>query len=218
MLPDVGLIDMFTATSLHRQASNLQGGAEVAAEIVARWIAAFRERHPPGQEPRLDPDYNYFRRPLHPDIEAEIRAVQARQQSTATVLEVCRRINEDGSWGERENSLMRSITCADYEAAIVGAAGHDLKLILLQSMDFLKNRSNFENGFGGGIQAFVDACRAIWTREPDSRLGRLVRDVFADAGMQRHLDPPVVAAASDAAAAPRAAAQGGEAQASNQSG
>lgn len=196
MLPDIGLLDMFTVTSLHRQASKLAGGAEVAGELVEGWISAFRARHPLGHdESRLDRDYNYSRRSLHPDIEAEVRALLARQQSTATLLEVCRRVSEDQSWGSREDSLMRSITPADYEAAITAATGHDLKLILLQSMDFMKNRNAYEGSFGSGIESFVVACRAIVHREPDSRLGRLVRELFSDAGMESVLVLPAVAEA-----------------------
>lgn len=206
MLPEIGLVDMFTVTSLHRQASKLGGGEDVARELVARWIAAFRDNNPPGQDERIDPDFNFFRRPLHPEIEAEIRALMARHQSSATLLEVCRRIAEDRSWGNRENSLMRSITPAEYEAQIVAATGQDLKLILLESMDFLKNRGMFENSFGGGIESFVQACRAIVAREPESRLGRLVGDLFKDAGMQDKLAPPAQQPEVEAAVAAAPAA------------
>lgn len=193
MLPDIGLIDMFTVTSLHRQASSLSGGAEVARELVEGWISAFRACHPLGQEPRLAPHFNCSRQALHPDIEAEIRALLTRQQSTTTLLEVCRKVSEDQSWGSCENSLMLSITSAEYEAAIMAATGHSLKLILLQSMDFMKNRNAYERDFGSGIESFVVACRAIVHREPDSRLSRLVRELFSDAGMEGALALPAIA-------------------------
>lgn len=189
MLPDIGLVDMATVTSLHDQAMQLKGGAGLAQELVDSWLAAFRKRHPPGQEPELSPNVNYFRRPLHPDIEAEIRALQARQQSTATVLEVCRRVRDDSAWGKREEMLMKSVTPMGYEAAIRAASGGDLKLILLQSMDFLKNRGMYDTHFGGGIQSFLEACRAIVAREPGSRMTRLIRDLFRDAGIEGQLTP-----------------------------
>lgn len=189
-----GLLDMFTVTSLHYQAGTIPGAAPVGDEIVKAWIAAFRAQHPPGQEPQLDPDFNYSRRPLHPDIEAEIKAVQARTQSTATVIEVCRRVAEDRAWGAREESLMQSITPAGYEAAILAASGRELRLLLLQSMDFVKNRRMYEKHFGGGVQAFVDACRAVVVREPASRVGRLLTTLFADAKREALLAPPAAVA------------------------
>lgn len=41
MLPNVGLLDMFAATSLHDQAMRLAGGADLAPEIINAWIPAF---------------------------------------------------------------------------------------------------------------------------------------------------------------------------------
>lgn len=194
LIPNAGLLDMFTVTSLHYQAGTIAGGAAVGDEIVQAWVAAFRAQYPFGQEPKLDPDFNYFRKPLHPDIEAEIKAVQARTQSTATIIEVCRRVAEDQALGAREDSLMRSITPAAYEEAILAASGRELRLLLLQGMDFVKNRAMYEAHFGGGVQAFIDACQAIFAREPNSRIGRLVRTLFAEAKMEALIAPAGAAA------------------------
>jgi hypothetical protein len=205
LIPGAGLLDMFTVTSLHYQAGTIAGGAPFGEEIVQAWVTAFRAQHPPGQEPKLDPDFNFFHRPLHPDIEAEIKAVQTRTQSTATIIEVCRRVAEDRAWGAREESLMQSITPTAYEAAIQSATGRELRLLLLQSTDFVKNRAMYEAHFGGGVQAFVDACRGIFAREPTSRIGQLVRTLFADAKMEALISPPapaVVVPAPAAAATP----------------
>jgi hypothetical protein len=187
MLPDVGLWDMYKVTSLHDQAMRLVGGTGLARELVDGWLAASRQRYPVGQEPELDPDFNYFGRPLHPDIEAEIRAVQARKQSNATLLEVCRRVRDDHAWGRREETLMKSATPAEYEAAILAATGVDLKLVLLQSMDFLKNRGMYDGHFGGATQSFLEACRTIVAREQDPRFAGLIRDLFRSAGIEAEL-------------------------------
>ena len=187
MVPNAGLFDMATATSLHYQASTLIDGAQVGEELVQEWVAAFRAKHSLGQEPNLDTDLNFLIRPLHAAIEAEVRAVQARQQSTASILEVCRRVAQNCSWGTREESLMKSITAESYEAVIVAASGRELRLLLLQSMNFVKNRTMYERHFGTGVQAFEDACRLIFAREPESRLGRLLRTLFAGAGMESRL-------------------------------
>lgn len=202
LIPNAGLLDMFTVTSLHHQAGTIPGGAAVGDEIVQAWVAAFRAKHPPGQEPKVDSDFNFFHRQLHPDIEAEIQEVQARTQSTATIIEVCRRVAEDRAWGTREDSLMRSITPATYEAAILSASGRELRLLLLQGIDFVKNRTMYEAHFGGGVQAFIDACRDICAREPATRIGRLVLNLFVDAKMEALIVPPPTAVAVAVAGAP----------------
>jgi hypothetical protein len=199
LLPDIGLVDMYTVTSLCNLAEQMADGGDVGRELVNRWLTAFRERHPAGTESDLDPDRNYFGRPLHPDIAAELRAIQARKQSSATLLEVCRKINDDQSWGARETELMKSVTPAAYEAAILTAQGPDLKLLMLQSMDFLKNRSTWDEQFGGATQSFLDACRSIVERDKGTRLGRLVRDLFRDAGIEDLLAPGVGSSAAPAA-------------------
>jgi len=193
LLPDIGLLDMYTVTSLCGQAERMSAGADVAQELIDRWLAAFRERHPVGMEPDLDPDFNYSRRPLHPHIAAEISAIKARKQSSATLLEVCRRVRNDQAWGSRETTFMRSITPAEYESAILNAKGPDLKLLMLQSMDFLRNRRTYDDQFGGSSQSFLDACRAIVNRNEETRLETLIRDVFRDAGLGAELAPAVAA-------------------------
>ncbi|QQE89287.1 NTPase KAP [Azotobacter chroococcum] len=189
MLPDVGLLDMFLVTSLHEQAGRLAGGAGLAQEFIDSWLAEFRQRHRLGEE--LAQDFNHFGRPLHPDISSEISMVQARQQSTITLLEVCRRIREEHGWGKREEILMKSVTPADYEAVIRAAKGADLKLLLLQSMDFLKNRNMYDSHFGGATKSFLEACQAIVQHDPDIRLSWLIRNLFRDAGMESELTAPV---------------------------
>lgn len=206
MLPDVGMLDMYSVTSLHDEATSLSGGAALANELVANWLAAFRERHPAGQESNFDSDFNPFRRPLHPSISAEVSAMQARHQSTTTLLEVCRRVGHAHAWGRREEAFMAAITVADYETEILTARGADLKLILLQSMEFLTKRATYDKHFGNGIQNFLGACRAIVAREPDSRISRLLRSLFRDAGMEPDLMPvsEVHSPGEDAAAPPNA--------------
>lgn len=84
---------------------------------------------------------------------------------------------------------MKSVTPADYEAAILTASGATLKLILLQSMDFFKNRGMYDGPFGGATQSFLEACRAIIAREPGSRMAALIHDLFRDAGLEAELTP-----------------------------
>lgn len=187
MLPDVGLLDMFAVTSLHDQVVSWAGDSGLAQSLIANWLTEFRRRHPPGNELVLESNFNYFRRPVHPDIMSEIGEMQVRHQSTTTLLDVCRKVAEDRGWGTREAALMKSVTPADYEAAIVAETGANLKLLMLQSMDFLKDRHVYEDQFGGAIQSFVDACREIVAREHGSRIATLIRDLFRDAGRESDL-------------------------------
>ncbi|GHD68288.1 NTPase KAP [Jeongeupia chitinilytica] len=202
LLPDVGLLDMFAVTTLHDQAMDLAGGARLAQDLIDNWLITFQRQHPPGHEPDLSPDFNFFSQPLHPKIEAEIRAVQARRQSTTTLLEVCKKISEDQGWGPRETTFMKSVTPADYEAAIAQTTGADLKLILLQSMELLTNRGMYAPHFGGAPQSFLDASRTIVQRDPDSRLSKLIRSLFHGRKMESELITPVAAMVAGEAAAP----------------
>lgn len=192
ILPDVGVLDAFSVTSLHEQAMKLAGGAVVGREMVDRWLAEFRLRHDGADSPRLDPDFNYFRRPVHPEIAAAIRAEQAKQQANVTVLDVCRKVRIDRGWGPGEDDLMRSVTAVEYEAAIRGATGEDLRLLLLQSMDFLKSRSNYEAHFGDAMSKFLEACQSIVRQEPNSRLSAVIRVLFKDSGMESDLQPTAI--------------------------
>lgn len=198
---DVGAMDMYLVTSLHDRAVGIAGGDAVARELIDGWLAAFRQRHAAGEDAEFDSDVNYFRRPLHPDIAAEIRAVQARHQSTATLVEVCRKINRDHGWGDREMTFLRSVTPADYEAAIRAATGSDLKVLLLQGIDFVKNKAMYSVPFGRAPECFLDACRAIVRDAPDGRLAGLVRSVFQ--GAEESLEP----AAEEGVESPRGEAR-----------
>lgn len=131
--------------------------------------------------------------------------MQKQQQSSVTVLDVCRKVREQRGWGTREASFMQSVTPAEYESAIRSATGADLKLLLLQSMNFFKNPSQYDAPFGSATKSFLAACQAIVQREPDSRLGKLVRDVFNDAGKDSDLAVPAPVAVTTSAP-PQAAA------------
>lgn len=187
LLPDMRFIDMYTATSLHSLASRLKGGDVVADQLIRQWIVAFRdaqESNPAG----LLTSHNFFHRQVHPDIEQEIRTQRAKQEKRITVLDVCRSIMEKQGWGQPEMDLMRMITAHEYETAIEIASGSDLKVLLLQSIDYVKNPHLYGDFTQNGANAFVDACRTIVQRDPNSRRARLLREVFSDAGLQSRLN------------------------------
>lgn len=184
-----GYLDMFTATQVHDRVAELPGGTLLADDLIERWLSAFNARNPPGRIPTFGPDFNDHRRPLHPRLDEAVRAVLTREHSTMTVLDICRKVCEQESWGPREVASMRSITAEDYEGQIRAATGPDLKLLLQQSIEFLRRRQDFAN-FGDGIDSFQNACRKILALEPQSRLGRLIAEEFAKVGIQHYLRPP----------------------------
>ena len=170
----------------------LPDGQPVAQQLVDRWLAAFRERHAAGEESRFDPDIHFFHQPVHPEIDREIRGLQARHNASTSLLEVCRKVAEQRAWGSREQAFMKGVTAADYEVAILAARGEELKLLLLQSMDFVKNKSTYESHFGGAIDAFVAACRSLSQRQDvGARWKSLVRNLYQDAGHESDLSPVV---------------------------
>jgi hypothetical protein len=216
LVPEAALHDMYSITALHDEAMKLPNGQPVARELIDRWLAAFRARLAAGEERGFDPDFHFFHQPVHPEINREVRGLQARHNASTSLPEVCRKVAEKHSWGSREEAFMKSVTPADYEAAILAARGEGLKLLLLQSMDFVKNRSAYETSFGGALDAFIAACRSLSQRQDiDARWKSLIRNLFRDAGREEDLStvvrPPgvgdiVAAQATDAEGA--AAAEG----------
>lgn len=183
----VHLLDAATVTTLARLTSELDEGTMVSEELVSAWIEAYRARS--AADTTNAPTATQRRRlqSLHPRI-AEVIAVElAAQHSPATVLDVCRSVS-NGGWGEHENAVMRTITAPQYEAAIVEASGEDLRLILLQSMEFLKNKGNYESFFGSGIAMFLEACRSLARQGTHPKRQRLIRRLFEDAKMLHLLE------------------------------
>lgn len=198
LVPEAALHDMFSITALHDQAMKLPDGQSVAQELIDRWLTTFRERQAAGDGRGFDLDFHFPRQPLHPDIDQEVRALQARHNASASIPEVCRKVAEEHGWGTREGAFMKGITPADYEVAILAARGKELKLLLLQSMDFVKNKGTYEPHFGGAPDAFVAACRSLLQRQDvDTRWKSLITDLFRDAGRESDLSPPGREGAAD---------------------
>ena len=91
MVPEAGFHDIHAITDLHDEAMTFQGGEEVARDLIQSWLVAFRRRREEVGNREFDPNYNFYRRKVHPDIEAEIRGLQARQRARTTVLDVSER-------------------------------------------------------------------------------------------------------------------------------
>ena len=197
---DSAMYDMFQITALHDQAMKLPDGQPLAQELIDQWLDAFRQRQAAGENIFFDPDFNIFGQPLHPDIDREMRMLQVRNLAPMSLVEVCRKIAEGHGWTARENVFMKGVTSQDYEAAILTARGKDLQLLLLQSIDFVNNKSTYEPHFGGSIDAFVEACRSLLQRQDvNARWKSLITNVFRNAGRESDLGLPFkVGAAGEA--------------------
>lgn len=203
IIPDVSDLDVYTLTALHDRAAALQGGAEVANGLVDAWLVWSRDARATSGDELNEDDLRGHHRPLHPRIAEEFQSILDRQHTGVTILDVCQKVSRENGWGEREKRRMRAATPQDYEAAIRGVTGADFRLLLLQSMSFLKHRGAYAESFGDAAQSFLAACRSIVRREPEGRLAQLVRAIFNSEGMGGLLDEdPVPATERDAPDAP----------------
>ncbi|MBN9425794.1 MAG: NTPase KAP, partial [Burkholderiales bacterium] len=190
LMQDVPLFSPRQVTQLHDHARDILGAPDQANEIIAACVTAFEERNANAEQRGDDSDPNPFGDELHPEIVRAIQEASARSQAPMTLLRVCRRIRERNGWGAREQALMRSVTAADYEAAIRSVTGDDLKLLLLQSMEIHKKPAVYQADFQSAADSFVQACRTIVAAEPDSRFGKLIKVVFRRADRIQDLQLP----------------------------
>ena len=197
MITEVPYLDIYKITAVHDRAVTLRDGTAIAKELVDAWLGWARARREAVGEWEVDDDFDRHYRPLHPRIAEEFQASLDRQQLRVTVLDVCRKVSTHHGWGEREKRCMRAVTPQVYEAAIRSATGDDFRVLMLQSMDFLKNGEAYAQSFGDAPQAFLAACRSIVRQERENRLGQLVRAVFNSAGMGGSLDEGPDAVAED---------------------
>jgi hypothetical protein len=185
LLTEAGTIDASTVTALHDRLVGLADGPALAAQFVAAWVAAFKARNAEGTEE--DP----FRVGiLHPDIEAALKEARDTLDSRLSLAEVTSTIVTRHSWGRKEEAVMKGSTVDEYERAIRGARGHDLKVFMLGSMELYSHRGTYETHFGPALRNFLSACQRICANPASERLAKLIRIVFGDAKLASELDPP----------------------------
>ena len=190
------LLDMFMLTGLFDEGSKLPGGAPIARRMLDAWLVRFRglEHGPDAFE-----DFNFWARQLHPEIDAEVKALRGAQQANVNILAVCRKVRQEKGWGTKDEAFMKTVTTAEYRATIEAHTGEELKLLLLQSVHFCENRKTYDPHFGAATQSFLDACRNICVDNACPRLVRIIEGLFAEAKLSSHLAP--AAATGEAPAA-----------------
>lgn len=178
-------IDAVFISALADQLGKLNGGIQVADDLVNAWIAAM----PPTLEPDADDDF-VFQQRLHPRIKQALDANTARTQAAVTVLDVCIRIFEKNSWGSREEIAMRGASAKDFEDTIRGIEDPDkFRSFMRKMLDFTRNKSQYEKHFGPAMDNFVEACRRISMAPETTRLPSIVRNIFTATELQALLEP-----------------------------
>ncbi len=185
ILPIATKLTPGTITNLYSSIAELSGGDEVANAIVKTWVDAFKAKS------IVFSDLDFpFQQEYHSAIKAAFDAKKAQHQANTSVLDVCKQISEHSSWGTRHKLAMRSATAADFDVLLKTLSTSDLKLLLFQMLDFVKNKSVYYNDFGAGMDQFTIACRNVVNSPEPSRLGRLIRRLFEVANLSGLLYEP----------------------------
>lgn len=201
---DIHFLDCYSITSLYGSVATLPGGKTLADQMIADWVAKFREKA------HAEFSYNnFFKRELHPDIEAAFKALESELAPLPSLLDVCVRIIKDSSWGSLQNEAMKASSPAQYEAEIKRLAGDELKTFMLESMDLYVNRATYAQHFGDAMWHFVAACRTICHENANPRRSKMIRLVFSESHLASLLDVydgPAPGTAAGAEPAPELAA------------
>ena len=179
LLSGVEYIEAPTLSYLIDLADELTSAPSLGQEFLTAWSTSLEKAYPDG----LDPSPWGSLRPIRPDVATVLEAAYARRSNATTLLEACDTICSTRGWGSAEESLLKSITAAEYETEIRNATGFDLETIILQSMQFVIHKDAYQS-FGDVGDRFVQACQAVVTSDPNSRLTSLIRRFFTSRDQQ----------------------------------
>ena len=177
------LLGVYDITALHSAMTEIPGGKAVADRMVADWLAHFRRNEPA----EFNHD-NFFKRELHPDIEAEFEALRARLNPLPSLFDACVYLIENSGWGSAQEAAMKASTPEAFEADILRLSGKDLKKFMLKFMDMHVHRQTYERHFGDASWNFVAACRSLCHANANPRRTKMIRLVFSESRMASLLD------------------------------
>jgi len=181
LVDTVHLLDPYTATYLHHTLLDIDGGSQLAEEVITRWCASPKNV--------AEPDaYAVLRRRIHPRIQEAIDQAQAAVQAKITVLDACRELAPRKGWGSRQELALRAATVDDFESSIRNGNQEELTALFAVMLDFVANERTYTPNFGNAMSAFVTASRRISTDLNVARLARLVRGLFKDAKLEHLLE------------------------------
>ncbi|HTD06807.1 P-loop NTPase fold protein [Undibacterium sp.] len=169
------LLDPYTVTALHETVMGIPGGEVVAEAAVTRWIEAFKAKNP--QETELN---NFWHHKLHPRIEAEFQAINAKVQANTSAFDACVHISRNSGWGTRQEVAMKAATAQDMENLIRHSDIESMRHFMLKMQDLCINKKNYEKHFGSAMDNFVQACKTIVEDPQSGRLRKLIKLLFDD--------------------------------------
>ena len=180
------MLDLYTVSSLHGMVSGLAGGATVADSIVDKWIDTFRSK-----SPDVGDFDNFWRRPIHPRIRAELDVLKAAAQAKTTIFDACQHVAKKSGWGHKQEAAMKSASVADFDATIKSLEMEDLRLFMCEFVDMCVHKANYLSRAGSAMDNFTQACRNIAADPRQARLGALIARLFKEAEIELELNPPV---------------------------
>ncbi len=198
LLPDAQFLSPSAITSLHEYIYALPNGQPLADELISKWVDAFQAKPLAEGAAQTLEDTDMFDRPYHAAVKAAYDGARAQLHADRSLAQVLIDMTTSKGWGSREEAALKEATADDFEAAIKGASGQDLKKIVLKSMDLYAHRRAYESHFGSAMVNFLQACRNICANDPNARRVSLIRNVFAEMKRSADLDavpsdtPPAV--------------------------
>jgi hypothetical protein len=195
LVPQAHLLDLYTVSLLHDLVSGLAGGTEVADDILDAWIASFQSKNPDVSD--FD---NFWSRPIHPRIQAELNTLKSVAQAQTTLFDACEYVAKNSAWGHKQEVAMKSATVADFEATIKSLEVDNLRLFLCRFVDMCVHKRTYLSHFGSAMDHFIQACRNITADPNQARLGVLIKLLFEGAKIESELNPqPVTTTVSERA-------------------
>jgi hypothetical protein len=176
ILPEVPRLAPGTVTLLHGVVSEIKGGSELAEAMIDACIEQLRR-----EAPEYPLRFETIMDGLHPRIRQEYEALAKRSLEKRSLPSVIQSIVEKSGWGEEENSVMRSASPGDFESAIQGLTGEDLKLFLLKNIEFYVSRGQYQQHFGSAMDNFLAACQSLANK--NDRLALVIRGAFVRANL-----------------------------------
>lgn len=172
---DALILDGYSVSGLFYRIAELPGGQPVADQLISDWIERYRL-----QEPQAVNDSNYFKKRLHPEIQAEFATTRAQLNPVPTLTEALATLIDSNGWNEREEIALKAATEVQFEAAIRSLKGEPLRDFIIKNLELYRNRQNYEKHFGGAMEAFAGGCRAICNAAPEARLSKTLSIMFEE--------------------------------------
>ena len=124
------------ASGLSSMVARLEGGGELAEEIIRKWIESA------GDQLANYSDTFHFADELHSRIKQEADRIAKSSEESLSIVEVCTSIRVNRGWSSRHENVLNLKTPEDYEDFIRTATPEDRKTVLLHFRQMYTNRGN----------------------------------------------------------------------------